>query len=99
MASTSPLRSGLGSESDVGGADVEGFGGRSRTPSPRVSLDREPDAGAAPDVKLPSSRDEVWVSRLTLRLSNQMLLRSRAACARIGHPVSSDLGSVVVDGW
>ncbi|KAK3127141.1 hypothetical protein QOZ80_7AG0568850 [Eleusine coracana subsp. coracana] len=39
--------------------DVEGFGGRSRTPSPRVSLDREPDAVVASDVKLPSPRDEV----------------------------------------
>ncbi|GJN32433.1 hypothetical protein PR202_gb20942 [Eleusine coracana subsp. coracana] len=39
--------------------DVEGFGGRSRTPSPRVSLDREPDAVVATDVKLSSPRNEV----------------------------------------
>ncbi|TVU38969.1 hypothetical protein EJB05_12366, partial [Eragrostis curvula] len=42
--------------------DADGSGGRSRTPSPRVSLDREPDAGAAPEVKLPSPRDEVQLS-------------------------------------
>ncbi|KAJ1291060.1 hypothetical protein BS78_02G290700 [Paspalum vaginatum] len=42
--------------------DADGSGGRSRAPSPRASLDREADAGAAarePDVKPPSPRDEV----------------------------------------
>lgn len=48
----------------VGGADAEGFGGRSRAPSPRTSLDREAEVSATgrePDVKPPSPRDEVLV--------------------------------------
>jgi hypothetical protein len=49
----------------VGGADAEGFGGRSRAPSPRTSLDREAEVSATgrePDVKPPPSpRDEVRV--------------------------------------
>ncbi|XP_066320740.1 amino acid transporter AVT1A-like [Miscanthus floridulus] len=44
-----------------GGADAEGFSGRSRAPSPRTSLDREAEVSATgrePDVKTPSPRDE-----------------------------------------
>jgi Rab3 GTPase-activating protein catalytic subunit len=47
----------------VGGTDAEGFGGRSRALSPRMSLDREAAEASAtgrePDVKPSSPRDEV----------------------------------------
>ncbi|XP_066390857.1 uncharacterized protein [Miscanthus floridulus] len=42
--------------------DADGFGGRSRAPSPRTSLDREAEVSATgrePDVKPPSPREEV----------------------------------------
>jgi hypothetical protein len=48
----------------VGGADADGFGRRSKAPSPRTSLDREAEVSATgreTDVKPPSPRDEVRI--------------------------------------
>ena len=62
-----------------GGADADGFGGRSRAPSPRTSLDREAEVSATgrdPDVKPPSPRDEVRVPVTLLIQLDSALLHS-----------------------
>jgi len=51
--------------------DADGSGGRSRAPSPRTSLDREPEAGFTGqerDLKPPSPRDEVWAWAPVIRV-------------------------------
>ncbi|TVU38933.1 hypothetical protein EJB05_12330, partial [Eragrostis curvula] len=70
--------------------DADGSGGRSRTPSPRVSLDREPDAVAAPEVKLPSPRDEVLeVTPSQYEDCSSMLHESTSSTKRTFPPAST----------
>jgi len=68
----------------VGGADADGFGRRSRAPSPRTSLDREAEVSATgreTDVKPPSPRDEVRVP-VTLLIQLDVALLHSVRCSR-----------------